>query len=146
MQPTIEFGVKYTPSTVSAGTLSASPLPLQHQGIKSVRVQWVDLSGHIHGRILTISHFNKLLQSSRPGVNVTKAVLGLVFLSLTEGFSAAGEYLLVIDRSSLRLCGYAPGNASVFGFFQEKQAIAGQLDVPLCPRTILKRILKYVTY
>ncbi|KAL4068495.1 hypothetical protein V8B97DRAFT_2024755 [Scleroderma yunnanense] len=141
--PTIDFGVKYTPSTVHAHTLVETPLPLEDLGIKYVRVQWVDLSSHIHCRVLTLSHFYKLLQSARPGVNIANAALGIVFLNMTEGFYPAGEYLLAIDRSSLRLCGYAPGHASVFGFFEEKVAIGGRLDVPLCPRTNLRRTLKY---
>lgn len=67
----------------------------------------------------------------------------LVGSTPAEGSSAEGEYLVVMDRSSLRLCGYAPGHASLFGFFEEKAPIGGRLDVPLCPRTNLRRILKY---
>lgn len=67
-------------------------------------------------------------------------------MRLAEGFSAEGEYLVAVDRSSLRLCGYAPGHASVFGFFEEKALAGGRLDVPLCPRTNLKRILKYLEW
>lgn len=148
--PSVDFGVGYAPTTVSAGTVLTDIVSaedphqsLKYFGVKFIRVQWVDLSNFIHCRILTISHFYKLLRASRPGVAITKAALGLVFLTLTEGFGVCGEYILVMDLSSVRLCGYAPGHAAVFGYFQEKYPLGGKLDVPLCPRMNLKRIVKY---
>ncbi|KAI6112161.1 hypothetical protein EDD16DRAFT_1865969 [Pisolithus croceorrhizus] len=158
--PTIDFGIRYAPTTVSAGTITAEAIlarmhtangvsgpglsqPLEDLGVKFVRLQWVDFSNFVHCRVLTTSHFYKLLRASRPGVTVAKVVLGIVFLTMVEGFSPAGEYVLVIDLASVRVCGYAPGHAAVFGYFQEKYPIGGKLDVPLCPRTNLRRIIKY---
>ncbi|KAI6021242.1 hypothetical protein EDC04DRAFT_377940 [Pisolithus marmoratus] len=158
--PSTDFGIRYAPTTVSAGTVPAgaifprtdpgngivchgAPLSLEDSGVKYIRIQWVDFSNFVHCRVLTISHFHKLLRASRPGVAVTKAVLGIVFLTVTEGFSVSGEYLLVMDLTSMRMCGYASGHAAVFGYFQEKYPLGGRLDVPLCPRTNLRRIIKY---
>ncbi|KAL4073510.1 hypothetical protein J3A83DRAFT_4090859 [Scleroderma citrinum] len=112
-------------------------------GVKFVRVHWVGLFGTIYCRILTLSYFCKLLKSFRPSITVPKAVFSFVLTASAEGFSAGGEYLIVMDRSSLRLCGYAPGHASIFGFFEEKASVGGRIDVPLCPRTNLQRILNY---
>ncbi|KAI6006857.1 hypothetical protein EDD15DRAFT_5395 [Pisolithus albus] len=159
--PIVDFGVRYAPTTVSEGTIAADAIlahmhptggvsgpglsqSLEDLGVKFVRIQWVDFSNFVHCRVLPISHFYKLLRSSRPGVTIVKVVLGLVFLTMAEGFGATGEYLLVLDLATVRVCGYAPGHAAVFGYFQEKYPLGGRLDVPLCPRTNLKRIVKYV--
>jgi hypothetical protein len=66
-----------------------------------------------------------------------------------EGFSACGEYLYVPDLSTLRLCPYASNEAVVLGWFHEKTPYPGSdnklsVEVPLCPRTTLTRILSYV--
>ncbi|EGO03198.1 hypothetical protein SERLA73DRAFT_119022 [Serpula lacrymans var. lacrymans S7.3] len=139
----LDYGVKYTPSTVSAGNISISDL--NTYGIKHVRIQWVDLINNVRYRVVTLSHFNKLLKSSRPSISVTKCVFGLVFLALAPGFNAVGEYLYVIEISTLRLCSYAPGHAVVMGRFEEKVPIMSpshslSVQVPLCPRTTLRRV------
>ncbi|KAI6098627.1 hypothetical protein EDD17DRAFT_1800955 [Pisolithus thermaeus] len=158
--PPIDFGIRYAPTTVSAGTIATEAIlarmhtatgvsgpglsqPLEGLGVKFVRLQWVDFSNFVHCRVLTTSHFYKLLRASRPSITIAKVVLGIVFLTMVEWFSAAGEYVLVMDLASVRVCGYAPGHAAVFGYFQEKYPISGRLDVPLCPRTNLRRIVKY---
>lgn len=160
--PVVDFGIGYAPTTVSPGTIAADsifahmrptsgdPVPqpppsLKGLGVKFVRVQWVDFSNFVHCRVLPISHFYKLLRTSRPGITIAKVVLGIVFLTIVEGFGVTGEYVLVLDLATVRLCGYAPGHAAVFGYFQEKYPLGGRLDVPLCPRTNLNRIVKYAT-
>ncbi|KAF8908595.1 hypothetical protein CPB84DRAFT_1703615 [Gymnopilus junonius] len=91
-------------------------------------------------------YFEKLLKTSRPGTSLTKASLGLVFVNIAEGFNATGEYLYAIDMSTLRICPYAPGHASVMGWFEEKEPIVGlghrSIEVDLCPRTILRRVVE----
>lgn len=44
------------------------------------------------------------------------------------------------------MCPYAPGHASIMGWFEEKVPVAGQeghrsIEVDLCPRTILRRLV-----
>ncbi|KAF8548606.1 glutamine synthetase/guanido kinase [Imleria badia] len=116
-------------------------------GVRYVRIQWVDLNNQVRCRFLPVSHFRKLLESERPGVTLTKAALGIVVLQLASGFSAVGEHIYVIDFSSFRLCSYAPGHAVFFGFFQEQVSVprpsGPSFAVPLCPRTVLLRLLRY---
>ncbi|KAJ3501126.1 hypothetical protein NMY22_g19031 [Coprinellus aureogranulatus] len=113
---------------------------LQARNIAYARVQWVDLTSQIRYRVLPIAYFSKLLQSSRrPAVSLTKATLGLPFLSLAPGFGPNGEYSYVFDLDSLRTSSYAPGHASVMGWFQEKYP-SPSLDIDVCPRALLKRI------
>jgi len=99
--PPEQIGVVYTPSTVPQGEPSTT---YDEKGIKEfmrknrledvyrssidfVRIQWVDLINNIRYRIVTKAYFEKLLYSStRPGVSITKCALGLVFLSLADGF------------------------------------------------------------
>lgn len=117
---------------------------LPELGISFVRVQWVDLTNTVRYRVLPLSYFYRLLQSKRPGLTVTKSVMGLVFDSPVEGFGPIGEYIYAVDLTSLRVCPYAPGNVSVLGFFQVKASVGKEVDVPVCPRTILRRIVRYV--
>ncbi|KIJ35489.1 hypothetical protein M422DRAFT_34638, partial [Sphaerobolus stellatus SS14] len=144
--PTYDHGVAYNSSTVS---LSA-PLDIRYlekKGITFVRVQWVDLTNVVRVRVVPVAYFKKVLDSPRPGFAMTKATMGLVYLNLAEGFSAMGEYLYMPDLSTLRLCPYAPGQASVLGKFQEKTPYLEEdglasVDVALCPRGILRRVIE----
>jgi hypothetical protein len=61
--------------------------------------------------------------------------------------SPTGEYLYAVDLLSLRISPYAPGHASVLGWFEEKRPHPGvkghlALEVDICPRTILRRIVE----
>jgi glutamine synthetase len=68
---------------------------------------------------------------------------------LAPTFLAVGEYLYVPDMASMKICPYAPGEASVMGWFQEKTPVPRadsklSVEVDLCPRGILKRVVEYV--
>ncbi|TFK65119.1 glutamine synthetase/guanido kinase [Pluteus cervinus] len=144
---TSSYAVQYVPSSQQStpGTPHLEPLEVLNH-VKFVRVQWVDLINNIRFRVLPIEYFKKVLKTSRPGISVAKVALGLVYLHAADGFSPIGEYLYVVDLSSLKICGYAPGHASVMGWFQEKVPKPFRpLDfftVDLCPRTILKKVLE----
>jgi glutamine synthetase len=136
-------GVQYDLAGAKAPTLSIDDL---RGNYKYVRIQWVDLINNIRFRVIPMPYFLKLLMTSRPGTSLTKASLGIVFVTIVEGFSATGEYLYAIDLSTLKQCPYAPGHASVMGWFEEKEPIAGlvghrAVEVDLCPRTILRRVV-----
>ncbi|CAL1708626.1 unnamed protein product [Somion occarium] len=140
------YGVSYNPSdTTTTAPRNAKSLIQtlqQSSSVAYIRLQWVDLINNIRFRVISKKYFIKLLESSRPGVGLTKASLGLVFLATAPGFGSSGEYLYVPDISSYRICPYAPGHASIMGFFQEKMPLPnGSLSVPLCPRTLLQRIV-----
>lgn len=87
-----------------------------------------------------------MLQSARPGIGIPKVTGGFVYLVTAEGYGAAGEYLYVPDMSSLRLCPYAPGTASVFGWLEEKDAYKGpdgQMTAKtlVCPRAKVRDLV-----
>ncbi|KAF8635152.1 hypothetical protein AX15_000530 [Amanita polypyramis BW_CC] len=139
------YFVEYTPLNATANTIA--PNNLRWNGIRYIRIQWVDLTNTTRFRIVPMSYFQKLLQSNRPGVCIAKACFGLVDLVMPPDFEPMGEYLYVLDITTLRSCPYAPGHASVLGWFQEKAPVEqenGNLDVKvdLCPRTILNRVVK----
>ncbi|GBE83430.1 glutamine synthetase/guanido kinase [Sparassis latifolia] len=139
-----DYGVLYKP-TKPAELLSADRLHsiCQAHDIRYIRVQWVDLVNTVRFRVLPRKYFVKLLSSSRPGVCLAKTTLGIIGCSSVPGFSGTGEYLYVPDLSSFRICPYAPGHASVMGWFQEKTAAPNAgLTVDLCPRTLLNRIVE----
>jgi len=134
------YGVKYSiDKTFVAPDLSY--LKKWHS-IKYIRLTWLDLHNVARCRVLSLSYFERLLEtaSGRPGVSVVGCVLGLVGLKVANGFSAAGNYLYVADLTSLRLCSYAPGHTMLFGWFQNSQVGPEQpLEYDLCPRTLLAR-------
>lgn len=149
-----DYGVKYTPANVETTTplANVSIKDLKSKGIKYIRVQWIDFANNIRYRVISISYFAKLIDSHRPSLSIAKCALGLVFgVVIAAGFSIMGEYLYLLDMNSIRLCSYAAGHASVMGWFEEKAPIRGldgnlTLNVPLCPRSTLKRIVEYVRF
>lgn len=114
-----------------------------------IRIQWVDLTNIVRLRVVPLEYFKKILETSRPGVAIAKVTMGLVYLITADAFSPMGEYLYIPDLSTLRICPYAPGHASLLGRFEEKAPYTdsnGKLtvEVALCPRSILERTVKYV--
>ncbi|CDO77530.1 hypothetical protein BN946_scf184912.g29 [Trametes cinnabarina] len=140
------YGVLYTSQTAVSHVAPAQAISeLLTPDIEFVRMQWVDLINTIRFRVLPASYFHRLLSdsNSRPGICIGKIVMGLVGLQVAPGFGAVGEYLYVPDLSSWRVCTYAPGHASVMGWFQEKAPHPQRgLTVDLCPRTLLQRIVR----
>ncbi|KAH9921783.1 uncharacterized protein B0H18DRAFT_956515 [Fomitopsis serialis] len=131
------------PRRKSASSTGLNRLHSQKRGVAYVRVQWVDLVNTVvRFRILPVSYFTRLCETARPEVGLSHVTLGLVGLNAAEGFNGTGEHLYVIDLNSFRLCPYAPGQAVVMGWFQEKAPLPnGSLANPLCPRTLLKHIV-----
>ena len=137
------YGVVYSPANVDAyrdrGALSEEFL--DSVGVQFIRITWVDWINNIRYRVVPRPYFRKLLESARPGVSLTTATFGLVFLAVAPGFTGTGEHHYVLDLSSFRLAPYAPGHASIMGFFQHKLPTPEHgLTLPYCPRTLLKRI------
>lgn len=138
-------GVTYTPSTVERvpSVNLEDDRYLDSLGVKYIRITWQDYTNRTRYRVVPRKYFKKLLQSSRPGITLAKVSLGLVFLAVAPGFTGTGSWQYVIDPTSFRLAPYAPGHATVFGYFQEKTSSPQYgLTVPLCPRWILKQILE----
>jgi hypothetical protein len=117
--------------------------------IRYVRLQWADMAGKTCYRVLPISQYRKLLESSRPSISIARAVLGLAFSNLASGFSPIGEYAFVLDPSSAAPSGYASNTLIVTGCFEEKAPIPSPtggmtVNVPLCTRALLGKIVQCV--
>jgi hypothetical protein len=146
------YGIDYTPSNVisTLPTLGRATVDeWKALGIRYVRLQWGDLTGSTRFRVFPLASFAAMLASSRPGMAMATCILGLVNIALAPGFNPTGEDIYRPDLSSMRLCGYAPGHASVMGFFEHKAPVIGpdgapSLQMNLCPRGILKRVVEYV--
>ena len=78
-------GVSYLPIQ-GAFQSSVSVSDLEGYGIRSVRIQWVDLVNNIRCRIVPLAYFKKLVKLSRPGLSLPRVTLGIVFLSIADGF------------------------------------------------------------
>lgn len=112
-----------------------------------VRIYWVDLANVRRCRVVPIKYFKQLLASNRPGVNIAKVCLGLIYLVTSPGFSSIGEYIYALDISTLRPLPFADGHLGVLGQFEEKTPYQNpngstSVQVNLCPRTLLKRIVE----
>ncbi|KAJ8595711.1 glutamine synthetase/guanido kinase [Rhizopogon salebrosus TDB-379] len=132
----------YSPQTTKA--LTIAPAWLEANDIHTVRITWVDLINNTRFRAVPLSSFQRLLTSSRPGVTVTQCVFGQAGIIVASGFSPVGEYLYVLDLTTIRLCSYAPGHASIVGWFQDTNPAPGRVlgtGVPMCPRSVLKRVI-----
>ncbi|KAG1778198.1 hypothetical protein EV702DRAFT_1196616 [Suillus placidus] len=136
----------YSPQTTKARTISIESLEVVafHHKIHSVRITWVDLINGIRIRVVPLKSFQRLLSSSRPGITISQSVFGFVVDRIASGFGPVGEYLFVVDLTSMRLCSYAPGHISIMGWFQDKVPVPGRVletGVPMCPRSTLNRIV-----
>ncbi|KZT22877.1 glutamine synthetase/guanido kinase [Neolentinus lepideus HHB14362 ss-1] len=144
MSQTTSYGIAYSPTVDSTHT-SLTLEQLGDQGVRYIRLTWVDLVNNIRYRVIPLPYFDKLLKSSRPGITIGKIVFGLVFLDTAEGFGPTGEYLYVPDMKTLRRCPYAEGHAMVLGYFEHKDKYSSGMDsleVDLCPRTVLRRVMQ----
>ncbi|KZT64593.1 glutamine synthetase/guanido kinase [Daedalea quercina L-15889] len=111
--------------------------------IKYVRVQWVDFSNTLRFHVIPAPEFSRLCKDARPSMRVTARTLGLVNLRFAKGFDDTAERLYVFDLDSFRVCAYAPGHASVMGWFQRKTpSPEGDLVQDTCPRTLLQRVVR----
>ena len=148
-QPQLAYGIKRTPVDPDLVFEAPTWTGLAAWGdTRFIRLTWVDMSSVIRCKVLTLKHFRALVSKSPNGVPTTTlatASLGLVGRTLVDGFSVAGDYLIEVDFTSLRLLSYIPGHAMVFGWLKPVSIGPGpQLTDPLCPRTILKNVVGYV--
>ncbi|KAJ8515870.1 hypothetical protein ONZ45_g6764 [Pleurotus djamor] len=142
----LESSVVYKPAPYTP-QWSLATLRETHD-IRYIRIYWIDFTNVMRYRILPVAFFAKLVETtSRPGINIFKGAFGTVYSQLADGFGPAGEYLYVVDLTTLRSCAYAPGHASLLGWFQEKDP-RPDVDKPLafginlCPRAILNRVIQ----
>ncbi|KAF9075505.1 hypothetical protein BDP27DRAFT_1315155 [Rhodocollybia butyracea] len=141
------YGVVYEPEKLEKYVFTLDKAVRAGIDIRYVRIYWVDLANTRRCRLLPINYFKELLRSKRPGVNVGKVGLGLVYLITPPCFSPIGEYIYALDMSTLRPLPFAPGTIAVLGFFEEKTPYmdpqgALTVNVPTCPRTVLKRVVE----
>ncbi|EIW81762.1 glutamine synthetase guanido kinase [Coniophora puteana RWD-64-598 SS2] len=138
------MSIVYTPQSVSPGTLTLEQL--DGLAIEYVRIQWTDIANTTRCRVVAIAHFKKLLKTERPGVTMVSGTPLAIVNFLPPGHYPVGEQLLAMDLSTLRPLPFAPGQAVVHGFFQERVPVkvdgSLSIEVPYCPRTVLSNITK----
>jgi hypothetical protein len=112
-----------------------------------VYVYWVDLTNTRRCRVLPIAYFLSLLeQSKRPGVNIARANLGLVYLNMADGFTGTGELLYKFDLSTMNIL-YGVGELgrafAIMGCFEHKDPVGHPSpSVDICPRSALINAVK----
>ena len=126
-------------------TPTGSSCKTRRRIIRYVRLTWVDYANNPRCRILPWERYSSLVATGRPGIRVPKVVFGLIGLHTAKGFSAIGNWLFVADPDSLRTSPTDEGVATVFGWFQHIEPSPGRdISSPLCPRSILHRVLQQV--
>jgi len=148
-QSQVAYGIKHTPTDADMVFEAPAWTGLAAwNDTRFIRLTWVDISSVIRCKVLTLKHFRALVSKSPNGVPTTTlstASLGLVGRTLVDGFSVVGDYLFEVDFTSLRLLPYTPGHAMVFGWLKPMNVGPGpQMTDTLCPRTILKNVVRYV--
>lgn len=142
---TSEYAVIYKPdSTPASKPDSVRGLRLESRGIKWVRVQLVDYTSTVRFRILPVAYFKKVCETLRPSLLFDLSLLGAGVSQCEVGTESdwGRECLYVVDFGSFRACPYAPGHATIMGWFEEKTASpTGDLAIKLCPRTMLNNIV-----
>jgi glutamine synthetase len=112
--------------------------------MRFIRLTWVDLSNTTRFRIIPIQHFVRILASNRPAISMIAGAPIAVFNAPPSIEGISGERIYTPDLSSLRPAAYAPGHATVFGWFESKEEQSGPIGI--CPRGLLKRTLRCVDH
>ena len=146
-QPASDWGVVYKPDNVGFAIdqrkVELDDGLLDRLGVRYIRLTWTDWTNVTRYQVLSRSYFRRLLRAARPGYGITAVAFGVVTMHICEGFPLTDEFLLATDQSSLRVCPYDPGYATVFGFFQNFVPDPQYgLEMLQCPRTQLVRMAR----
>lgn len=105
--------------------------------IKFIRYEWVDYTGILRTRVLTTSHFRRLVLSSSPLAMGPVAMTATTINEFMPDLVCTGVDHIYPDLSTLRPLLYAPQYAAVMCFVCEGN---GNARFRRCPRTILAEI------
>jgi glutamine synthetase len=109
----------------------------QNSSVNFLRLQWLDYTATLRARIIP-KRVAVDMFSNQKSIGITNAVFGLLQQDqVVEGFPPIGEYELIPCFEGVRLA-EREGYATVQGEFREK----GGAQVPICPRTALRRIVE----
>ncbi|CAE6458094.1 unnamed protein product [Rhizoctonia solani] len=136
--------------------LSSSLSWIKSQGIKFIRLTWVDYVNMIRYRIIPIDHFTSIsgtrftsdpsrsqrIAESGPGVVRVGLALG-VEDSMPAGSLVSGDFELRADFSSMWRAPFVSGHAYMMSrFFEKAHYPGGSGESEMCPRTVLHRIVQ----
>lgn len=79
------FGVVYSPESIQEYK-APSVQTLKKNGVKYIRVTWLDYSSTIRYHVVPVNHFERMLKSARPGITLPRTVLSTVGQSSPEGY------------------------------------------------------------
>ncbi|KAL1897498.1 hypothetical protein Cpir12675_002354 [Ceratocystis pirilliformis] len=125
----------FTNSSKTAGIINE--LKYTSPPIEYLRIYWNDLSSIPRARVFPIERILDALNNKEFRVGIASAWTGLMPDDNYIGDSAAGEFDLFPDWSSLRI-GPRHGHASVQGEFRNKDGSQSRL----CPRSELRRVVR----
>ncbi|CAE6522510.1 unnamed protein product [Rhizoctonia solani] len=131
---------------------------IKSQGIKFIRLTWVDYVNMIRYRVIPIEHFahisgnqfvsgsdtssSQRIAESGPGVVRVGLSLG-VQDSMPAGSLVSGDFELRADFLSMWKASFTPNHAYMMGrFFEKEHYPGGSGGSEICPRTILHRIIQ----
>ncbi|KAF2234853.1 protein fluG [Viridothelium virens] len=103
----------------------------KYPSVKYIRLQFVDFSGILHTRFLTVQHCLDLIARDKYPTVGGKSLLHAVNDAISSIVPPAGLCELLPDWQSLRICPYAPGHASVMCFVYDTDSSE---PFHLCPR------------
>jgi glutamine synthetase len=137
--------------------LASSLSFIRSQGIRFIRLAWVDYVNLCRYRVIPIEHFTSTIgksfivdpeasspqQVTESGISIVRVGLVLgVHDNMPPGLPMSGDFDLKPDFSSMWKAPFAPNHAYMMGKFFEKP-YAGGGESKICPRTILYRVIQY---
>ncbi|KAJ8131948.1 hypothetical protein O1611_g1679 [Lasiodiplodia mahajangana] len=108
--------------------------------IKYIRVQWVDYSGVLRTRFVPIARCLRIANGSET-VHLAQNSMIIPISTAPRSFSLSDyheTWSLIPDWSSLRMCGFRAGHASVMSFVDQNDS---KTRFDKCPRTLLVHAL-----
>ncbi|KAI9709137.1 MAG: hypothetical protein M1820_003584 [Bogoriella megaspora] len=113
------------------GTAAIASFLSHNPSIKYFRLQFVDLSGILRGRFLTVEHLQDVTMKGNYATVAGTAMHHAVNDAVSSIAPPFGLFELVPDWQSLRLCTFAPGHASVMCSLRD---VYSADPFNLCPR------------
>ncbi|CAE7221000.1 unnamed protein product [Rhizoctonia solani] len=128
---------------------------IKSQGIKFIRLAWVDYVNMMRYRVIPIEHFTSVSGSNfisgpetsstqriaESGPSLPRSGLSMGLWGMPAGGSVSGEIDFKADFSSMWKAPFAPMHAYMMGRLFEKPYYGGG-ESQICPRTILHKIIQ----
>ena len=109
--------------------------------IDFIRCQWIDFGAIVRCFVVPTDYAREMAAKQKGGLNTVRPVVRLLAPGgvMDVGGIDIGEDHLIPDWSSLLVCGYHDGHATVMCWVESGKGVDGPTGFDLCPRSALAR-------